>query len=345
MLRWPHNPVPDGQYAAVAAASTRSGILDLDAFKEALPNSVAEDHWCTACPGPLVEFHDGSATFLFAQAGDTHADRTLLAIGHPAPPLEVRDAAYQRGYPLPEMFAGRPVDRGHLIPYTGGGQYGPNLFVQDRALNRGWSRDGRGYRALERAAVAGSPNTLMFARPRYIDDSDVPGFIDLGHATSNGVVVHTFRNRYDPGPGSAHRRDMSIVLPGATNAQIGALGEETASVLLSEDRDPLGDGARIAYDVRTRYASTTAGRLTRAGDLRRPAWQRSRTEGCDQTRRPDVAERLTGQLIVIDFAAMLAQRFPVNNAGKVLRAAGPPIECAAAAQRALEQIVGRRGQL
>lgn len=373
--------MPAGQYAALAAAATRDGILDLTAFTETLQQSVAEDHWRTACPGPLIEFNDGPATFLFAQAGDTHADRTLLAIGHPEPPREVRDVAYQRGYPLPETFAGRPVDRGHLIPYTGGGQYGPNLFVQDRALNRGWSRDGRGYRTLERAAVAGSPNTLMFARPRYIDDGDVPGFVDLGLATSNGFAVHTFRNRYDPGPDGANRRNLSIVLPGATNAQIGALGEETASVLLTEVFDatlvtmgdaglprdgPLQDldllviieGELVAYEVKTRYASTKAGRLTKAGNLLRPPLQRSRTAGGGQASQPYVAERLKAhldvgegyagiavQVIAIDFVAMLAQGFHVNDGGKGLRPAGPPIECAAAAQQALNQIVKHRGQL
>jgi hypothetical protein len=373
--------VPDGQYAALAAAANRDGILDLTAFTETLRQSVAEDHWRTACPGPLIEFNDGPATFLFAQAGDTHADRTLLAIGYPEPPREVRDVAYQRGYPLPETFAGRPVDRGHLIPYTGGGQYGPNLFVQDRALNRGWSRDGRGYRTLERTAVAGAPDTLMFARPRYIDDSDVPGFVDLGLATSTGVAVHTFRNRYDPGPDGANRRDLSIVLPGATNAQIGALGEETASVLLTDVFDatlvalgdaglprdgPLQDldllaiveGELVAYEVKTRYASTKAGRLTKAGNLLRPPLQRSRTVGGGQASQPYVAERLKAhldvgegysgivvQVIAIDFVTMLAQWFHVNDGGKGLRPAGPPIECAAAAQQALNQIVKHRGQL
>jgi hypothetical protein len=37
----------------------------------------------------------------------------------------------------------------------------------------------------------------MFARPRYVDDTDVPGFIDLGVATATEIAVHTFRNRFD----------------------------------------------------------------------------------------------------------------------------------------------------
>ncbi|WP_425003050.1 hypothetical protein [Mycolicibacterium sp. S3B2] len=311
-------------------------------------------------------------------AGTSHADRTLLAVGHPEPPCEARDAPYQRGYPLPDLYAGRAVDRGHFIPYSGGGHYGPNLFVQDRALNRGWSRDGRGYRFLERAAVAGAPHTLMFTRPRYIDDTDVPGFIDLGVVTGTDVAVHRFRNRFDD---TESRRELSIVLPGATNAQIGALGEETASVLLTEnfnavlvamgdaglprdgscqDLDLLAivDGELIAYEVKTRYAAAKAGRLTRTGNLLRPRMQRSRVPGSGQASQPYVAERLAGQIdvghgyegivvqiITVDFVAMLAQWFDVNDKGSGLRPAAAPIDCTAAAHRALQQIVDHRGQL
>lgn len=376
---WRHNAVPGGRYSGLIAEATRAGgTVDLDALTGLLIQSVAEGHWLTTDPGPVVEFADGPAEFLFAQAGTSHADRTLLAVGRPEPPREVRDVVYQRGYPLPDLFAGRPVDRGHLIPYSGGGQYGPNLYVQDRALNRGWSRDGRGYRALERAAVAGAPEALMFARPLYVDDTDVPGFIDLGVVTTSDVAVHRFRNRFDV---AEDRREMSVVLPGATNAQIGALGEETASVLLTENFDAtlvaMGDaglprdGARqdldllavidgelIAYEVKTRYAATKAGRLTRAGNLLRPRLQRGRTAGGGQASQPYVAERLAGQIdvgegyegivvqiIAVDFVAMRAQFFQVNDAGTALRPSGPPIDCADAARRALNQIADHRGQL
>jgi hypothetical protein len=86
--------------------------------------------------------------------------------------------------------------------------------------------------------------------------------------------------------------------------------------------------------------------------------QRSRTAGGGQANQRYVAERLTAhlntaegyagisvQVIAIDFVAMLAQWFHVNDAGKGLRPVGPPIGCAAAAQQALDQIVDHRGQL
>lgn len=81
---WPHNAVPDGQYTDLIAAATRTGgVIDQHALATLLIEQAAADHRRTTAPGPLVEFNDGPATFLFAHAGTSHADRTLLAIGHP----------------------------------------------------------------------------------------------------------------------------------------------------------------------------------------------------------------------------------------------------------------------
>lgn len=65
-----------------------------------------------------------------------------------------RDVSYQRGFPLAADPGSLPVDRGHLIPNLSGGEFGPNIFRQDRSLNRGWSQEGRRFRALEREAAA-----------------------------------------------------------------------------------------------------------------------------------------------------------------------------------------------
>ena len=49
--------------------------------------------------------------------------------------------------------------------------------------------------------------------------------------------------------------------------------------------------------------------------------------------------------IVVDFVAMLAQQFAVNDAGTGLVALGPPVDCAEAAREALAVIVEHRGYL
>jgi hypothetical protein len=152
----------------------------------------------------LLEFDD-MATFLFDQAsaaGAPQADRTIAACGLSRPGHRPRDAAYQRRYPSPEGRAERPLDKGHMVPNSAGGEFGPNIFPQDRALNRGWSPEGKRYRALERELVA-TPGTFFFCCLLYADDSDFPAAVELGLLRSDGLHVERFRNRFDP-PVSSH---------------------------------------------------------------------------------------------------------------------------------------------
>ena len=93
--------------------------------------------------------------------------RGRLPHGRPSPRCFL-----QRGFPM-AVDLGLPVDRGHLIRHLSGGRFGPNIFRQDRALNRGWSEQGKRYRALERAA-AGTPGALYFGHLLYVDDKAFP---------------------------------------------------------------------------------------------------------------------------------------------------------------------------
>jgi hypothetical protein len=53
------------------------------------------------------------------------------------------------------------------------------MFAQDRELNRGWSVEGRRYRALERE-IANTPGTFFFCCLLYADDIDFPTVVELG---------------------------------------------------------------------------------------------------------------------------------------------------------------------
>jgi hypothetical protein len=90
-----------------------------------------------------------------------------------------------------------PVDRGHLIPHLSGGEFGPNIFRQDRALNRGWSEDGKRYRALERAA-AETPGALYFGHLLYSDHTDYPRRIEIA-VLIPGATLHV--EHFDNRPG------------------------------------------------------------------------------------------------------------------------------------------------
>ncbi|MCJ1707517.1 hypothetical protein [Microbacterium sp. VKM Ac-2923] len=323
----------------------------------------------------MTEFSYHGARFLFdATEG---MDRTVLAIGTPSIVDRSREASYQRAFPIADTCAGRPLDRGHLLPHTAGGGYGPNLFAQDRALNRGWSADGREYRRMERLAVAAPPGTFLAVVLIYIDRSALPGFVQLAILGPDGGESRLFRNRFDV-VDDADR--LTAELNAATDAQLGALGEEATAVFVEENLGAilvaLGDAGMprtegrqdldlavivddelTALEVKTRYRSALAGRLTRAGNLRRPRLRRTQ-HGGRQASQSYVADRIGGivdtadgyhgvrvQIVVIDLVLMLIQFFDVTDDGRRLAPSAPPTPCETSVEVALARIHAHRGRL
>lgn len=356
---------------SIARASNRN------AFADELEDRVAAAYRAEDPACNVAQFDFSGASYLFDDRPDV--DRTLLVIAPPIARVDARDTYLQRGYPLAVSGSGRPMDRGHFVPHSAGGDFGPNIFIQDRALNRGWSPDGRRYRALERAAIASGKDALMFVRPLYIDKTAVPAFLELGYWSQGHVTAELFRNRYDESAlGDADRFEAAIC--GATSAQVGALGEETVGVLLEDHCDAqilamgdasmprdgrrqdldvlaLVDGQVIAYEVKTRLVGRTSGVRTRTGNLRRPRLRRSGPgprqgselytdmranrfiEAGDLAGHPEV------RVVVVDLIAMLAQEFHVTAAGRVSAPSRPPIECESAARKAYARIIEYRGSL
>jgi hypothetical protein len=172
-------PVTDGSRSGVAGAiivfvrlapDLDYGRLpaDLSARERADPGAVGE--WLTSAwsasyrsqvPRSLLLEFDDVATFLFDQA-----------------------TSYQRGYPSPKGRAERPLDKGHMVAHLAGGEFGPNIFPQDRAL------------------------AFFFCCLLYADDSDFPAAVELGLLRPSGLHVERFRNRFDQqygfGPSTAH---------------------------------------------------------------------------------------------------------------------------------------------
>jgi hypothetical protein len=146
----------------------------------------------------LVQFEQFTATYLFDLAsavGAAQEDRTVAAWAVTPSKIGRRDISYQRGFPLPPDPDGTPVDRGHLIPHLSGGEFGPNIFRQHRFLNRGWSEEGKRFRALEREAAA-TPGTFYFAHLLYEDDTAYPTTIENGLLRHTELCVESFRNRF-----------------------------------------------------------------------------------------------------------------------------------------------------
>lgn len=190
--------LPEVDYASVAA-SVVAGRGGPEELGERLSEAWAAAYRSRIPQSALLEFDSDGARFLFDLASETgaiQADRTVAAWGRSRRAPHPRDESYQRGYPSPRGRAARPLDKGHMVPHAAGGTFGPNIFPQDRDLNRGWSMEGRRYRALERE-IANAPGTFFFCCLLYADDTDFPAAIRLGVLRPEGLHVEQFRNRFD----------------------------------------------------------------------------------------------------------------------------------------------------
>jgi len=192
------NLIPDVDYASVTAATMAEsgGPEELGGHLSA---AWAAAYRCQVPQSVLLEFDSDGARFLFdlaSEIGAAQADRTVAAWGRSRRAPRPRDESYQRGYPSPRGRAAQPLDKGHMVAHAAGGTFGPNMFPQDRDLNRGWSTEGHRYRALERE-IANTPGTFFFCCLLYADDTDFPAAIDLGVLRPDGLHVERFRNRFD----------------------------------------------------------------------------------------------------------------------------------------------------
>jgi hypothetical protein len=187
----------DLDYPALSRAAS-GGADHLARLVESLSNAWSDAYRSRTPAANLYEFGPEPWTFLFDFSTETDApqwDRTVAAWGLSVPGRRPRDESYQRNYPSPNGRAERPLDKGHMVPHQIGGDLGQNIFPQDRELNRGWSEQGRQYRALEREAVA-TPGTFFFCRLIYTDETDFPAWVELGVLRANGPHVDRFRNRF-----------------------------------------------------------------------------------------------------------------------------------------------------
>jgi hypothetical protein len=178
----------------------------MSAFRPPLDLALVSAALLTAFEDLYETRHGDCALHLFEQAGASYLfdlassanlpqeDRTVAAVTLTPQAVDPRDTAYQRGFPMTPGGDYVPVDRGHLIPHLSGGKFGPNLFRQDRALNRGWSEQGKRYRALEREA-ARTPGTIYFGHLIYADDTAHPCEIELGLLRGDKLQVERFHNR------------------------------------------------------------------------------------------------------------------------------------------------------
>lgn len=172
-------------------------LLDPNLLGAALLTALADRYQAEHQDCALHQFEQFGASYLFDLASSAdlpQEDRTVAAWALTPLVVTRRDTSYQRGFPMSSGPDETPVDRGHLIPHLSGGEFGPNIYRQDRALNRGWSDQGKRYRAMEREAAKG-PGTLYFGHLIYVDDTAHPSEIEVGLLRGTTLHVERFNNR------------------------------------------------------------------------------------------------------------------------------------------------------
>ncbi|MDB5250660.1 MAG: hypothetical protein JWQ40_5054 [Segetibacter sp.] len=125
--------------------------------------------------------------------------RVVAAFGIANISINFSNRAMMRKFwgPSTKAFAvfGDNYDKGHFIAHNSGGPIDINLFPHRRDINRGWSKEGKKYRLMERH-VAENRGTVVFSRPVYNDFSCCPAFIEYGYFdTSNKLEVDVFPNK------------------------------------------------------------------------------------------------------------------------------------------------------
>ncbi|HEX4954821.1 MAG TPA: hypothetical protein VF017_15635 [Thermoanaerobaculia bacterium] len=131
----------------------------------------------------------------------TAESRLVAVLGRSAPRARsrAREDGRLRGFiGRTEAEFGTAWDKGHFIGHELGGAVDgmeANVFIQRRDLNRGWSKEGKAYRAMERYCRAHA-GCFCFSRPFYDDDTPKPSFIEFGILRSdNDLWVQLFDNR------------------------------------------------------------------------------------------------------------------------------------------------------
>ena len=173
----------------------------------------------TSHPTDIVRWRRGSFEYIYddyasleAKGGvpyDPKAEaRLVAALGRSVPQKTVRDDYRLRGWVggTEKMF-GQGWDKGHFIAHSIGGAVEgleANVFVQRRELNRGWSKEGRRFREMEKYCVL-NPGTFCFSRPLYADQTAKPAFLEYGVLKRDGDLwVARFDNRQPSKIGTPH---------------------------------------------------------------------------------------------------------------------------------------------
>jgi len=152
---------------------------------------------------------NGSFHFIFDDTPTDYEDSTnssirydsriVAAYGISSPQTLKRDDGRLRGWiGKTEEIYGKSWDKGHFIAHSIGSAVDRNelnVYPQKRALNRGWSPQGKIYRKMERYCFE-NKGIFCFNRPIYLDETFRPTFLEFGVLMNDNVLwIELFDNR------------------------------------------------------------------------------------------------------------------------------------------------------
>ena len=172
-------------------------------LKEKISNLFIEDYYAQFPNSEILEFNVNGYTYLFALNIETNGgkiekeDRIVAVYGRISHTNDKRDSNRMKGFigPFTKHEKLKDFDKGHFISHKINGNLDQNLYPQLKELNRGWSKQGKLFRSLERYCEQ-NPDAFLFTRPIYTDLSWIPTFIDYGIFTKEfGLLLNRFNNK------------------------------------------------------------------------------------------------------------------------------------------------------
>ncbi len=148
----------------------------------------------------VVEITINGYDYLFDISSSAEMDRDARIVGAYGKAVEtneVRDHVRMKGFigQFSKIEKYKDYDKGHFIAHKINGNLDQNLYPQLKELNRGWSSQGKLFRAMERYCQ-NNPEAFVFTRPVYSDLTWIPAFIDYGVFTKEqGLLLNRFNNR------------------------------------------------------------------------------------------------------------------------------------------------------
>ena len=130
---------------------------------------------------------------------DSIESRMVAATGTSSPKNGKRDDYRLKGWlGKTETVFGKQWDKGHFIAHSIGGAIDSieiNAYPQIRALNRGWSEEGKIFRKMETYCFE-HPGTFCFTRPIYKDQTYRPADLEFAILKNDKTLwTETFNNR------------------------------------------------------------------------------------------------------------------------------------------------------